>query len=77
MNAGHKRPRRSLGLCPICGSDSGERRSDEDMARERHCIVCATCGARTFIYRTMGAATRAWNDGRTAQTKWPKSDGKA
>lgn len=51
MNAGHKRPRRSLGLCPVCGSDSGERRSDESTAQEKHCIVCTTCGARTFIYR--------------------------
>lgn len=35
MNAGHKRPRRSLGLCPVCGSDSGERRCNEGMERRK------------------------------------------
>ena len=69
MNAGHKRPRRKLNCCPVCGSDSGERRSDESTAREKHCVVCTTCGARTFIYRTMSAAARAWNEGRMAKTE--------
>lgn len=73
MNAGHRPPRRKLNCCPRCGSDSGERRSDEDMSRERHCVVCTTCGARTFIYRTMSAAARAWNEGRMAQTKWTRN----
>ena len=73
MNAGHKRPRAALRVCPICGSDSGERRSEESTAQEKHCVVCTTCGARTFIYRSMGAASRAWNEGRMAQTKWPRT----
>lgn len=62
MTRGNVRPRRKLELCPNCNSDSGERRRVAD--KEIYCVVCSTCGARTRYYGSMGAATRAWGEGR-------------
>lgn len=68
MTRGNVRPRRKLGLCPRCNSDSGERRRAAE--KESYCVLCTTCGARTEFYPSPGAATRAWNEGR--MEKWQK-----
>lgn len=62
MNEGNRQPRRTLGLCPRCGMDSGERMI-LDSVPELYVVVCRTCGCRTRLYQTKGAETRAWNRG--------------
>lgn len=62
MNAGGKKERLELPLCPVCGTDSGERVQSTD-APFKHYVRCTTCGAITAGYAQQSNATKAWQRG--------------
>lgn len=76
MNEGNRQPRKALGLCPVCGMDSGERLI-LDSVPELYVVVCRTCGCRTRLYRTKGAETRAWNRGDISREQQSRSGANA
>ena len=59
MNAYGKTPRGSIGLCPKCGMDSGERKCSVNVP-EKYYVRCSSCG---YIVQgsSQSGATLRWN----------------
>lgn len=59
MNRNNRKPKTSLGLCPKCGMDSGERKASINLPT-RYFVRCASCG---YIVGgdNQAAATTKWN----------------
>lgn len=62
MSRTNRHERYPLGLCPVCGMDSGERVQSEK-SPFKHYVRCATCGAITAGYSQQNSATKAWQRG--------------
>ena len=62
MSRTDRHDRCPLSLCPVCGTDSGERVQSTD-APFKHYVRCGFCGAKTGGYARQNSATKAWQRG--------------
>lgn len=67
MNAGNRKPRRPLAVCPKCGMDSGERKCTVNLP-ERFFVRCGSCGYIVGGNDNPYGASAAWN--RESKARW-------
>lgn len=68
MNAGGRKEKAALALCPVCGLDSGERVQDT-APPFLYRVRCTSCGAVTKGYGAKHGATLAWKHGNVTQNE--------
>lgn len=57
-----------LVICSDCGTFSAARRMTLTEP-PRYCVICEHCGRRTRLYKSLPAAVRAWNAGKSKSSR--------